>query len=235
MLDRPSFARPIAIGALTVAAACSSAGRIDRSNPSLDASPTSPTSPTTPDADARPRSSAADDGGRTTVASCPSADAPDSSSTLVITIRNAGATTFALDFACSGTFPVSVVANGPLRALLPAGVDPCGFDCSRALSGTTDLSLSCSDCGPDFFQTVAPGATTTVSWNRRLYREVTLPIECTHLGSPYNCALGEDAGSAPLQATLSICYDDPPTSCSKKSTIPFTLDPTQSSIEVVVP
>ena len=96
------------------------------------------------------------------------------------------------------------------------------------------VSQGCSDCGPDQFRPVAPGATTTLSWKRRLYREVTLPTECTRLGSPYRCALGEDAGSAPLQATLTICYDDPPTSCSKMSTIPFTLDPTQSSVEVAV-
>jgi hypothetical protein len=228
MISQRSLARPIAIAAIVLAAACSSSGRIDDAAHPLDASPPSP------EADARAGSSTAGDGGATADASCPTADAPDASSPLIITVRNAGTAPFALKFACSGPIPVSLVENGPRRALTPSGVDPCGFDCSPALSGTTDVSRGCSDCGPDVFQTVAPGATTTISWNRRLYREVMLPIECTRLDSPYSCALGEDAGSAPLQATLSVCYDDPATSCAKVSTIPFTLDPTLPSIELEV-
>jgi hypothetical protein len=230
MANRSSFARLIAIGALALAA-CSSSGRIGDTSPLPDAGSVSA------DGDARSSSPPAGDAAATADASCPSAEPSDASSPLTITVKNAGNAAFELDFGCGGAFPVTLIGDSASRGgLRSAGVDPCGFDCSLALSGETQLSLGCSDCGPDLVQTIAPGKTTTISWNRRLYHEVTLPTECTRLESPYPCALGEDPGSAPLQAALSLCYvDDPTTSCSKTSTIPFTLDPTQSSIEVDVP
>jgi len=220
--------RVVSFAWLAVVSACSSSGADGTTGPSPDASNTSTDGGLPPDGqDAR-----SDARGQTREAAgaCPTPAIPaTNASAVTFTVRNTGTGPIELPLGCGSLLPIDLVDDAG-RSLSIEGADSCGFNCANGYAG--QQRGACSDCGVDQTATVAPGATTTLSWNRLVYHDETVPAECSDSGLSSTCALGEVLTGTVWPAALSFCYDLPGVGCTK---VPFMIDLSRDAMAIDVP
>jgi hypothetical protein len=127
---------------------------------------------------------ASGDAGQDTRAVC----ALDPLGTFVFHVTNVGTTTLFVQLDCRGVIPISLsTPEGRLPTAPGAVTDTCGFTCDDVYAGHVTAG-ACMLCSTNGFQSVAPGDTANVSWDRRVYRTHQADVACTPAPGP--CALG---------------------------------------------
>src|SRR5205085_6800864 len=110
----------------------------------------------------------------------------------------------------------------------PGAVDICEFTCDQVYAGQVQPG-GCSDCGPGYWQTIMPGATADLPWDRLVYVRHTVEPPCaTATGT---CALGVPVAPSTAQSgTLTACATQGPTTgCAQQNVVTFTIDPTANA------
>src|SRR5262249_1890589 len=94
--------------------------------------------------------------------------------------------------------------SGPL-GISPGPADLCEVNCDQIYAGAENNG--CSDCGPGYGDSLAPGTTVDIPWDRRVYMEITADPKCSGHPSGNDCALGALAGAAVSTGTPTVCND----------------------------
>jgi hypothetical protein len=123
-------------------------------------------------------------------------------------VHNAGTETLAWDLGCSKSLPIVLhLPDGDLPTG-PGAVDVCEFTCELVYSGQVAPG-GCTDCGPGYSGSAAPGASKDIVWDRRVYTRSTVDPTCGASGGvsqSATCALGHAvAPSATQSGTISVC------------------------------
>ena len=119
-------------------------------------------------------------------------------------VHNVGDQTLTWDLGCTRNLPISL--DG--RPAGPGAFDYCEFTCDQIYAGTVTPG-GCSDCGPGYSGTAAPGETKDIVWDRRVYTGEYFNTDCrpsapTSAGA--TCALGHAvAPSAAQSGTITVC------------------------------
>lgn len=153
----------------------------------------------------------------------------------VFHVHNAGASPIVLDLGCGRTVPIVLATPAGRLAAGPGGVDVCEFTCDQVFSGR-NAPGACTDCGGNTGQTLPPGASADVAWDRRVYAQRPAGPPCSQ--GTGTCAFGFAVAPAAAQAgVLTTCPADkhPTATCQAPTTTAFTVDTTGASATIDVP
>jgi hypothetical protein len=149
-------------------------------------------------------------------------------------VHNAGATDIIVDLGCGRALPIVLATPSGRLPIGPGGVDSCEFTCDQIYAGQRSPG-GCTDCGGGVSQTVAPGATADIGWDRRVYALRTVEAGCAQATG--SCAFGQAV--APMAAQLGVlttCPADqqPTSSCLTPTSTEFTVDTTGDAATIDV-
>jgi hypothetical protein len=154
-----------------------------------------------------------------------------------ITVHNGGTKMLGLAEGCGLSYPIVLDTPEGMLGIGPGPADPCEFSCDRVYAGMA--GVGCSDCGNGSHAPLPPGASVTITWDRRVYAGMKVPSACVNGPSSATCAFGHAvAPTSTQQGVLTACADpNAGGQCLTASQMPvtFTLDTTKSSgtIEVM--
>ncbi|RLB46780.1 MAG: hypothetical protein DRI90_27020 [Deltaproteobacteria bacterium] len=151
-------------------------------------------------------------------------------------VENTGSETVYLPYGCGDDLPVDVVTGAGRRPLGIIHGNPCGATCEQAYDGI-DISSCTTDCGFGVYETLEPGTSVVIEWDRRAYEPHEAPTECTGLSAVAHCALGMrvDDGTI-VEAVLEVCPTEPwGGQCTPSDEVVFPIDLSASEAAVEVP
>jgi hypothetical protein len=156
--------------------------------------------------------------------------------TFVFHVHNAGTQMLALAYGCGSSLPITLTTPAGILPIGPGDVSFCGFTCDSFYSG--QIQEGCSDCGPGVGDSLPPGATADIQWDRRVWTGYTPDPQCVEGMMGLMCSLGSAVAPVATQdGALSVCAQGSLAGagyCSSTNTMTFTIDTTKSegTIEV---
>jgi hypothetical protein len=172
----------------------------------------------------------------------------DPTGTFTFHVRNVGDQRLTWDLGCMKKLPITLhLPEGDLP-IGPGSADYCELTCEQIYSGW--FPGACTDCGPGYSGSAAPGASGDIAWDRRVYTRYTFDLACrvqdgAQISAGATCAFGHAvAPSATQSGTITICpgYDQLGTCYLDTTTaktvatrnIEFTVDTTGSEATIDV-
>jgi hypothetical protein len=130
---------------------------------------------------------------------------PSPGSTFTFHVHNAGTSPLHLDYGCGATLPIVLSTPEGNLSIGPGAVSSCEFTCESFYKN--GVQQGCSDCGPGVGVEVAPGGTTDITWDRRVYEAFTAPVGCVDGQMDVMCAMAVGcAASKTQQGVLTACH-----------------------------
>ena len=159
----------------------------------------------------------------------------DPTGTFTFHLHNGTNGTINLFLGC-GAASIPIVLDTPAGAL-PAGpgtIGACGFTCDKIYGPPGYLPVGCTDCGFGATRTMAPGDTTDIGWDRRVYAPQTIDAACAPWPGQ-TCALGKAVSRSAVQSgSLRVCLTFVPLACGDPRDVPFTIDTTGNAATIEV-
>jgi hypothetical protein len=153
-------------------------------------------------------------------------------------VHNAGTASMTLTYGCGAKLPLELdTPDGKLGAG-PGNADACEKSCDLIYSSPNpQCPGSCTDCALGMLEEIAPGGSTDIAWDRRVYvaKMAEQPCFVDRTCPPGNCAFGIAVASKPSQTgRLTICTDPNAVgvSCATSRTVDFTIDTTSSEATI---
>ncbi len=150
-------------------------------------------------------------------------------------VENDGTQMLRLAYGCSASLPIVLDTPKGDLGISPGPANTCEFSCDavyKGMAGTGLLRLR-----PRLRRRPPPGATVSIAWDRRVYKEISVPAACMSGPSSSTCALAEaDADAMQQKGTLTVCTDTTGAagSCDTSKAVTFTVDTTQPSATISV-
>jgi hypothetical protein len=142
-------------------------------------------------------------------------------------VHNPGTTTLTLFLGCSRSIPIVLDTPDGKLSIGPGSVDVCEFTCDQVYARQVTPG-GCSDCGPGYSKTIAPGMSADIEWERLVY--VRHPVDSSCANGTGTCALGVPVAASKMQTgVVTACASPNPTfSCAQPKMVNFTIDTTAS-------
>ena len=135
---------------------------------------------------------------------------------------NRSASTRLVSFGCGGNRPIELDTPRGTLSIGTEKADFCGNMCDLVLLGVKPSS--CSDCGPGVGPTVAPGMSTEIVWDRRVWVPATIAPSCSGLAQEAPCALAVEVDAQMVVGRY--------TPCGSKLGCTFTADLSLDGVDV---
>jgi hypothetical protein len=106
--------------------------------------------------------------------------------TFTFHVHNGGTRTLRLTYGCGAELPIRLDLQDGSAEI---GSGDCSLKCDDVYDGKgTTVEPGCADCGPGMGETLAPGATVDITWDRRVYVAHSIDGTCGDIAGT-NCAL----------------------------------------------
>jgi hypothetical protein len=169
-------------------------------------------------------SAGGDAGGTSLAGLCEEDPTPGS---FVFSVHNGTSKAFVWSYGCGDDVPIDIDTPAGAQPAGPGRHDFCGVTCGQVYAGASPGG--CTDCDAPGVVT-APGASTSITWDRRVFTEQPITAACSTRFADEMCAHAQAvAPNATQQGTLIVCDDYIANGCTNPRRVPFTIDTTAAT------